>query len=121
MTNRREKWRVVQQQRRMNKIVERADAVSIFNILTGPELFEVVESHLPVHRERKFPPTVTLAMFINQVLDDDGSLQQAVNQWAVQMAAEGLTGVSTNTGAYCRARLDREDVDNLCSCRGKSG
>ena len=92
MTNRREKWRVKQQRSRINKLAERADAVSIFNILTSPELFEVVESHLPVHRERQFPPTVTLAMFINQVLGEDGSLQQAVNQWAVQMATEGLTG-----------------------------
>lgn len=60
-------------------------------------------------------------MFINQVLDEDGSLQQAVNQWAVQMAAEGLTGVSTNTGAYCRARqrLDLSLIKMLCQETGR--
>lgn len=121
MMNRREKLRVKQQRSRINKLAERADAVSIFNILTSPELFEVVESHLPVHRERQFPPTVTLAMFINQVLGEDGSLQQAVNQWAVQMATEGLTGVSTNTGAYCRARqrLDLSLIKTLCQETGR--
>ncbi|MDH3567989.1 MAG: IS4 family transposase, partial [Desulfobacteraceae bacterium] len=121
MTNRREKLRVKQQRSRITKLAERADAVSIFNILTSPELFEVVESHLPVHRERQFPPTVTLAMFINQVLGEDGSMQQAVNQWAVQMATEGLTGVSTNTGAYCRARqrLDLSLIKTLCQETGR--
>ncbi len=121
MTNRKEKWRVEQQRSRINKIAERADAVSIFNILTGPELFEVVESHLPAHRERQFPPTVTLAMFINQVLDEDGSLQKAVNQWVVQMAAEGLARGSTNTGAYCRARqrLDLPLIKTLCETTGR--
>jgi len=62
-----------------------------------------------------------LAMFINQVLDEDGSLQQAVDQWAVQMAAEGLTGVSTNTGAYCRARqrLGLSLIKTLCQETGR--
>lgn len=119
--NRKENWRVAQQRNRIDKLKERTDAVSIFNILTGPELFDVLQSHLPEHRERNFPPTVTLAMFINQVLDEDGSLQQAVNQWAVQMAAEGLTGVSTNTGAYCRARqrLDVSLIKTLCQETGR--
>lgn len=121
MTNRRDTRRVAQQQRRINQLAERADAVSIFNILTGPELLEVVESHLPAHRERRFPPTVTLSMFINQALSDDGSLQQAVNQWAVQMAAEGLVEVSTNTGAYCKARqrLDLSMIKALCQETGR--
>ncbi len=121
MTNRRDTRRVTQQQRRINRLAERADAVSIFNILTSPELLEVVESHLPEHRERRFPPTVTLSMFINQALNDDGSLQQAVNQWAVQMAAEGLAEISTNTGAYCKARqrLDLSLIQALCQETGR--
>jgi len=33
---------------------------AFFNVLTGPELLGVTESHLPEHRERLYPPTVTL-------------------------------------------------------------
>ncbi len=42
---------------------QRVDAVSFFNVLTGPELLEVTESHVPEHRERLYPPTVTLSIF----------------------------------------------------------
>jgi len=51
----------------------------VFNLLTGPQLFDRVEALLPDHRERLFPPTETLSMFVAQVLSEDGSCQQAVN------------------------------------------
>jgi len=38
----------------------RAQAVDYFNILTSPELLDITEAHLPEHRERLYPPTVTL-------------------------------------------------------------
>lgn len=79
-------------------------AVDFFNLLTGPELLEVTETHLPEHRERLYPPTVALSMFIKQALDEDRSCQRAVNAWAAQRTAEGLSVHSISTGAYCRAR-----------------
>lgn len=79
-------------------------AVDFFNVLTGPDLLEWTEEYLPEHRERLYPPTVTLAMFIKQALDEDGSCQKAVNGWAMLRAAEGLAPQSVRTGAYCRAR-----------------
>jgi hypothetical protein len=60
------------------------EAVDFFNLLTGPELLEVTESHLPEHRERLYPPTVVLSMFMKQALNCDGSCQKAVNGWAAQ-------------------------------------
>jgi hypothetical protein len=45
-----------------------ADAHAFFNLLTGPELFDAVEWALPAHRERLFPPTETLSMFLAQTL-----------------------------------------------------
>jgi hypothetical protein len=51
----------------------------MFNLLAGPELFERVEAALPEHRERLFPPTGTLSMFVAQVLSADGSCQHVVN------------------------------------------
>jgi hypothetical protein len=59
---------------------------------------------LPEHRERLYPPTLALSMFMGQVLSEDGSCQKAVDSWAAQRAAEGLSVQSINTGAYCRAR-----------------
>ena len=67
---------------------QRVEAVGFFNLLTGPELLEVTEEHLPEHRERLYPPTVTLSMFMRQALDADGSCQKAVNGWAAQRRAE---------------------------------
>lgn len=64
----------------------------------------MTEEHLPEHRERLYPPTVTLSMFIKQSLAPDRSCQRAVDTWAGQRAAEGLSVQSIRTGGYCRAR-----------------
>lgn len=78
--------------------------MQFFNVLTGPQLLEITEGHLPEHRERLYPPTVTLSMFLQQALAADASCQHAVNAWAASRAAEGLAPHSVRTGAYCRAR-----------------
>ena len=80
------------------------DAHAFFNLLTGPELFDAVELALPAHRERLFPPTETLSMFLAQALSADRSCQRAVNEGAIKRLIAGLTPCSTHTGAYCRAR-----------------
>lgn len=78
---------------------------AFFNVLTGPQLFDTVERLLPEnHRERLFPPTETLSMFLTQVLASDRSCQNAVNRSAVARCQNGFTPCSTNTSAYCRAR-----------------
>ena len=64
----------------------------------------MTEAHLPVHRERLYPPTVTLSMFMKQSLALDRSCQRAVDAWAGQRAVEGLSVRSIRTGGYCRAR-----------------
>ena len=92
------------QQRRVFDYARNADAYAFFNVLTGPELFNQVEAQLPVHRERLFPPTEALSMFLAQALSEDRSCQKAVNEAAVRRVAGGLRACSTNTGAYCQAR-----------------
>ena len=79
-------------------------AVEFFNVLTSPELLATTEALLPEHRERLYPPTVALSMFMRQALEADGSCQKAVNGWAAQRAADGLTPCSVRTGGFCRAR-----------------
>jgi len=80
------------------------EAVEFFNVLTSPELLEVAEALMPAHRERLYPPTVTLSMFMRQGLEADSSCQKAVNGWAAQRVADGLSAGSTRTGGYCQAR-----------------
>ena len=80
------------------------EAVDFFNLLTSAELLETTEALQPEHRERLYPPTVTLSIFMRQVLEADGSCQKAVNGWAAQRAADGLSACSVRTGGYCRAR-----------------
>ena len=67
-------------------------------------MLEATEAHLPEHRERLYPPSVTLAMFMKQVLAADRSCQRAVDGWAAQRAVEGLSVQSIRTGGYCQAR-----------------
>jgi hypothetical protein len=101
--------------------VREVEAVDFFNLLTGPELLEMTDSLLPEHRERLNPPTLALSMFMGRVLDEDGSCQKAVDSWAAQRAAEGLSVQSVNTGAYCKARQrlpvasDTIPILSLCS------
>ena len=109
---------------RRNAIARRARstrAVEYFNVLTSPALLETTESVLPEHRERLYPPTVALSMFMRQVLEADGSCQKAVNGWAAQRAADGLSGCSVRTGGYCRARqrLPLEMVSALTRQTGR--
>ena len=96
-------------------------AVEFFNVLTSPELLATTEVLLPEHRERLYPPTVALSMFMRQVLEADGSCQKAVNGWAAQRAADGLTPCSVRTGGFCRARqrLPLEMVSTLTRETGR--
>ena len=98
----------MRQQRRVRQHVREearaSEACAFFNLLTGPDLLDEVETLLPPHRERLFPPTETLSMFLAQALNADRSCQKAVNNTAMHRLASGLPPCSTHTGAYCRAR-----------------
>ena len=92
------------QQQGIRRHASRADAPAMFNLLTGPQLLERVEAVLPAHRERLYPPTETLSMFVAQVLSADGSCQQAVDAAMVERLIAGRKPGDTDTGAYCKAR-----------------
>ena len=97
----------IARRQRRERIAQRARAsspVEFFDVLTGPEMLSLTESQLPQHRERLYPPTVTLSMFLSQMLNADRSCQRAVDAWAVSQAADGLKPPSIRTGGYCRAR-----------------
>src|SRR6266545_2262359 len=102
------------QQRAVCAQVDSSNAYAFFNLLTGPELFDKVESMLPQHRERRFPPTETLSMFLAQALSADRSCQKAVDDAAIKRLAAGVPPGSTHTGAYCRARI-RLPMEMVCT------
>lgn len=52
---------VKHQQHRISAHHNKLDALVFFNQLTSAQLYERVESLLPDHRERTFPPTETLS------------------------------------------------------------
>ena len=101
--------------KQVQKVARRVDSMSFFNLLTGPDLLGDLEAVLPEYRERKYPPTVTLAMFLGQVLSADGSCQNAVNEAMVNRLLRGVEPGSANTGSYsdARKRLPRELVQEL--------
>lgn len=109
------------QRSQIKKQANTLDPYRFFNLLTDPELLDVVEEQLPEHRERLFPPTETLSIFLTQVLSADSSCQQAVNGSAIKRLAGGLTVCSTRTGAYCKARqrLPLEMVSILAKQTGR--
>ena len=92
------------QRNRIRTHAAHSDSYAFFDLLTGPELLDQVEMLLPEHRERIFPPTETLSMFLAQAMSADRSCQSAVNDAAIKRLIGGLPISSTHTGAYCRAR-----------------
>ncbi len=87
------------QQRRLAKQVQNIDANHFFNLLSGRQLLEAVEAQLPEHRERQYPQTLTLAMFLGQVMSADGSCQNAANEALVNRLLSGMSVGSANTGS----------------------
>lgn len=92
------------QQHRIKTYRDNSHGYGFFNLLTSDTLLNKVEALLPEHRERLYPPTETLSMFLAQAMSTDRSCQYIVNQAAFQRLTDGLVANSTYTGAYCRAR-----------------
>lgn len=109
------------QQKRVQDHLNQSDIYSFFNLLTSDDLLLHVEQSLPEHRERQYPPTETLAMFLSQALNADRSCQRVVNEAATNRLLGGLRPCSTSTGGYCRARqrLPLEMVRGLARLTGQ--
>ena len=110
----------LEQQKRVQRRAQETDSYAFFNLLTGPQMLDGVEKQLPPHRERLFPPTETLSMFLAQVLSPDGSCQQAVNDAALKRLVHGLPCCSSKTSAYCQAR-GRLPTEMICALTRQVG
>jgi hypothetical protein len=111
----------IHQQKRVKVHAASSDSYAFFNLLTGPEFLETVESLLPEHRERLFPPTETLSMFLSQAMSADRSCQNAVDNAVINRLKGGLPICSTHTGAYCKARnrMPSEMISTLARHTGR--
>lgn len=110
------------QQQRIRSVARNSDSYRFFNLLTGPEMLSKVEQLLPeTHREREFPPTETLSMFLAQAMSEDRSCQKAVNDAVIKRVVGGLSPCSTGTSGYCQARqrLPLEMVSTLVRYTGE--
>jgi hypothetical protein len=109
------------QQKRISHYAGNTNSLAFFNILRSPQLVDHAESLLPAYRQRLYPPTETLSMFLAQALSADGSCQQVVNTTMVKRVINGLEPGKTDTGAYCkaRARLPLSMVSTLACHTGE--
>jgi len=87
------------QQHRLKRYASSSDAFSFFNLLTSPDLLDTLESSLPEHRERLFPPTETLSLFLAQALHADRSCQRIVNDATVKCLIHRLPPKPTLRGS----------------------
>lgn len=108
------------QQHRIEHHARRLHAHDFFNLLTSAPLLERVDQQLPAHRERLYPPTETLSLFMAQTLNSDRACQPVVNRYAVDRHASGLKPCSTHTGGYCKAR-QRLPLDMIRSLARETG
>lgn len=107
-------------QHRIKHYATASDSFDFFNQLTSQDLLETIESTLPEHRERLFPPTETLSMFLAQALKPDRSCQSIVNDAAVKRLMYSLPKCSTHTGGYCKAR-QRLPLDMISTAMRHTG
>jgi len=63
------------QQQRIRTYRSKTDSYRCFNLLTSDVLFDRVELLLPDHRERLYPPTETLSMFLAWLKGADSELR----------------------------------------------
>lgn len=113
--------RVHSQQKHIAQRAQKTNAYTFFNILSSPQLLDVVEHHLPPHRERLYTPTTTLSLFLAQAMNTDASCQNTVNHHVVERVFNGLSACSTTTGAYCKARtrLPQDMIAELAKQTGQ--
>ena len=84
-------------QQDIQQFTDNCDCYRFFDLLTSDGLLGRVESLLPDHRERLYPPTETLSMLLAQAMSAGRSCQSIVNQAAIKRLSYGLTANSTHT------------------------
>jgi len=74
----------IHQQKRIKIHAKNSDTYAFFDLLTGPEFLDQMESLLPENRERQFPQIEILSMFLAQEMSQDRSCQSVADDAAVK-------------------------------------
>lgn len=70
----------------------------------GSTLAQTMSAHVPEHRDRIYPPSDTLRLFVGQVLSADRACQDVVGRRLSERVAQNQSRSALSTGAYCEAR-----------------
>lgn len=73
-------------------------------VLSTERVEQAIEEEVEDYRHRVYPPMVTLAAMVSQVLSKDHSCREAVARVLADRVARGEEACSSDTGAYCKAR-----------------
>ena len=111
-------------QQRQQSICKKVSTIKqnqFYDFLSEDVCHQVIKEHTSNTRDRQYSPTTTLSMFIYQMLSEDSSCQNAVNNLNVEKIKSGDSTCSSNTAAYCRARqrLPQGVIEELVRKSGK--
>lgn len=99
-------------------MMEKTDTSASFNLFNGQELSPILEALLSAYRSRIYTVSLALSMFLYQVFTSGSSCQKVVDDLVIKRTALDLPLISSQTGAYCKARKNLS-LD-LISCLTRS-
>jgi hypothetical protein len=74
------------------------------DVLTPARLAQALQAEHETHYDCVYTPLTTIRLLLSQALDPDPSLRQAVSRLLAERAAQQLSVISADTGAYSQAR-----------------
>ena len=106
--------------RQLRQQLAQAGQDTLSEALAAPEMEHILIEETGPHRQRIYPPLVTLRLFIDQILSSDQACHSAVSQRLVARLMQGHAHCSLSTGPYCKARqrLPLALLQRLCKHLG---
>jgi len=101
-------------QQRIEKLLKK-DQIRLSALFTDDDVHRLCEELEIDFRERTFTPATTLGLFVSQVLSRGDACSTIMTQFNRERKRQGLSPVSEDASAYCkaRARLPVELIDRL--------
>lgn len=88
----------------INRRFQRAAELPFSTLLPREKVADILSEMKITFRDRVYSPTVTLWMFLSQVLSPDHSCRDSVARLLAWRSSQGLPPCSADTTSYCEAR-----------------